>query len=89
LSGGSQHRGQVPAQLDPEPACLRTQDNRIDQPAERLGRLDSGVRTLEGCGKLSHLRAVDVRHLRVQQRGRLVRDLQLCLELILPVPDRD
>lgn len=40
------------AQLDPELARLRTQDNRINQPAERLRRLDPGVRTVEGRGEL-------------------------------------
>src|SRR5262245_2207415 len=34
--GGSQHRGQIASQLDPELALVRYQDDRIDKPSEHL-----------------------------------------------------
>jgi hypothetical protein len=60
--GGSQHRGQIPLQLDPQPwpagvrvltiarrrlALIWNQDNRIDQPAEHLRGFEARVLTLE------------------------------------------
>jgi len=34
LLGSSQHRGQIPSQLDPELALLRSQDDRFNQSTE-------------------------------------------------------
>jgi hypothetical protein len=80
--GGSQHRGQIPSQLDPELALLRSQDNRIDQSTEHLGGFQAGVLALEGSGELLDLRAIEVGHARVKEGRRFVRDLELSLEFL-------
>jgi ribA/ribD-fused uncharacterized protein len=41
ILGGSQHRGQIPSQLDPELAVLRGQDDRFNESAQALGRLSN------------------------------------------------
>ena len=43
LLGSSQHRGQIPSQLNPELALLRRQDNRIDQPTQNLSGFPARV----------------------------------------------
>jgi uncharacterized protein len=79
LLGGSQHRGQIPSQLDPQLAVPRGQDNRINEPTEALRGLQAGVLALERCGQFLDLRPVEVGHARVQERRRLVGGVELRL----------
>ncbi|MBL8136982.1 MAG: hypothetical protein JNL48_10195 [Acidobacteria bacterium] len=82
---GSQHRGQVPLQLDPQLAAPRGQDNRINQPAEAFRRLQPGVVAPERGGQFLHLGPIQVGHARVEQRRGLVRGLELGLKCGLPL----
>ena len=47
LLGSSQHRGQIPSQLNMEPAGLRHQDDRIDQPTQNLSGFPARVWPLQ------------------------------------------
>src|SRR2546426_10703473 len=85
--GGSQHRGQVASQLDPELALLRYQDNRVNQSTEHLRGLRAGVFALERFRELLDLRAVEVGHARVKQRWRLVGGFDLRFEHVPTVTD--
>jgi hypothetical protein len=70
--GGSQHRGQVASQLDPELAPLRRQDNRVNQSTERFRGFCACVFALECRGEFLDLRPVEVGHTGVKERRRLV-----------------
>jgi hypothetical protein len=83
--GDGQHRGQIPSQLDPELALLRSQDNRLNQPTERFRGFQAAAVGLERGGELFDLRPVEVGHARVQERRRLSRRLQLLFEFIAPM----
>jgi len=59
--GDGQHRGQIASQLDPELTALRSQDNRINEPAEHLRRRGAAVsQLLRLAEKRPVLRARDV-----------------------------
>jgi len=99
LLGSSQHRGQIPLQLNSELSLnavaralvafarrrLRSQDDRINQPSEHLRGFQPRVLALEGGGEFLDLRAVEVGHARVQERRWFVGGLELGFELEPPV----
>src|ERR1700730_12542411 len=85
--GGSQHRGQVPSQLDPELAPLRRQDDRINQSTEHLRRFQACILALERRGEILDLRSVEVSHARVKQRCRLVGGFDLRVEDVSAMAD--
>jgi hypothetical protein len=78
--GGSQHRGQVPSQLDPELALLRDQDNCVNQSTQRFRGFCACVFALECGGKFLDLRPVEVGHAEVKERRQLVGGFDLWFE---------
>jgi hypothetical protein len=80
--GGGQHCGQIPSQLDPKLAFLRSQDNRLDEPTERFRGFQAGAVGLERSGELFDLCPVEVGHARVQEGRRFVAGLDLVLKLV-------
>ena len=75
--GDGQHCGQIPSQLDPQLALVRSQDDRINEPTERLRGFQAAAIGLERGGELFDLRSVEVGHARMMERWRLMCGLNL------------
>ena len=84
MYGRPQHGCEVAAQLDAESlfAPVWSQHDSVHETAQGLRRLQVAFGLLKRLGELCDLRAVDAGHLRVQERWRLVRRSQLCLQFL-------
>lgn len=86
MYGGSQHGRQVTPKLDLKrlAGLVWSQHNGVYEAAQRLGGLRPAVRLLERCGELCDLGAVDLGHLWMQQRGRLIGGGEFGLQRLTP-----
>jgi hypothetical protein len=75
--GGSQHRCQIPFQLDLEFALVRRQDDGVDEAAKRLRGLRAGLWMLQGLSQRGDFLSVHVGHSGVPQWWWFVRGLKL------------
>src|SRR6266853_6125031 len=82
LYGCAEHRRQVPLQFDSEDSLLWREGDDVDQPSERLPRLGTRFCGLQGMSERRHLLAVQLGHLRVQERRCLVGGVELRLQLL-------
>jgi hypothetical protein len=86
--GGSQHRGQIPSQFDPELALIRHHDDRIISPRS-ISEASRRVSSRWSAAARSDFRSVEVGHAWMQQGRRLIRGFELLRKHLLAVTDRD
>src|SRR5258705_1357982 len=77
LYGRAEHRREIALQFDSEDACLRRQSDGVDQPSECLPGLGTRFCGLQGMSERRHLLAVQLGHLRVEDRRWVVGGVEL------------